>query len=194
MTDVKRKPKIIIVDGPNRAGKTTLVSNIKNKFGITNLIKNNAPAEEEDPNKLMWDLLMSLEHYRRQGVDALCDRAFFPTDIPYHAAIHRAFSPIANYSDMYSSLFELLGIYTVFVVAPVDVLIERHRQLGEHWHVKSEDILRRVADQYQILISGYKAPHTVIDTSIWNEEESALDKAWRDIIYYYQFLTGAIYG
>lgn len=175
---------IIIVDGPNRAGKTTIIEGLKEQFEFDVVFKGNATATGEEAELNTWNMLIQMINSKK---NYLCDRFWYPTDTIYRP-IMEGF-PSVGLEDSAGGirrLMSLMNVFFVFVVAEPPDLIARHKQLKEHWHMKDEQTLNRLGSAYLDLADLFPLPKSIVNTSIYNTPLLAIERAWRDIIYHYE--------
>lgn len=182
-----KKQAIVIVDGPNRAGKTTLVNGLKELFHFDVVFKGNAPATPELAEINTWNMLIEMAS---TGKSYLCDRLPYPTDLVYRPVLEgRPSTGLEIARPGMERLMRLMNIFFVFVIADPDELVERHAQMDEHWHIKDVDVVQRLGLAYIDFVNNFALPKSIVNTTIYNNSEIAIERAWRDIIYHFEVST-----
>lgn len=101
--------KLIVVEGPQGAGKTTVTDFIRHKIPYTNLYRLNGTADSsptgKEKSKVMYtDLVDYIEKLQNKSINLLFDRTFFTEEI-YCRLGFKEYS----FTDIYEELLERLS-------------------------------------------------------------------------------------
>lgn len=101
--------KLIIVEGPQGAGKTTITDYIRHKIPYTNLYRlsgtaDSSPTGREKAEKMYYDLLEYMSKMENMSINLLFDRTFFTEEIYCRLGFKEY-----EFSDIYEILLEKLA-------------------------------------------------------------------------------------
>lgn len=101
--------KIIIVEGAQGAGKTTITDYIRHAIPYTNLYRLNgtadsSPTGREKSKKMYWDLVDYIEKMQNMSINLLFDRTFFTEEIYCRLGFKEY-----TFSDIYEELLDRLS-------------------------------------------------------------------------------------
>ncbi|MCA1806314.1 MAG: AAA family ATPase [Actinobacteria bacterium] len=171
----------VVVTGPDGAGKSTLIEELKDKFQFDVVHKGIPPKSIEEAEATLWEVLFDKI---RTDKNYLCDRLNYPDDMIY--------SPIITGQDSELIVDQEAGIvrvlkeckaYFIYVTAPIDVILERDSKRGGDPYVAREKH-EAIVNAYEHMFAGFPLPYSKIDTSVYNVVNAG-EKAWRDVLYYY---------
>lgn len=103
------KSKLIVVEGPQGAGKTTVTDYIRNKLPYTNLYRLNGTADSsptgKEKSRIMYtDLVDYIEKLQNNSINLLFDRTFFTEEV-YCRLKFKEY----NFSDIFEELLSRLS-------------------------------------------------------------------------------------
>ena len=103
------KSKLIVVEGPQGAGKTTVTDYIRNKLPYTNLYRLNGTADSsptgKEKSRIMYtDLVDYIEKLQNKSINLLFDRTFFTEEV-YCRLKFKEY----NFSDIFEELLSRLS-------------------------------------------------------------------------------------
>ena len=103
------KSKLIVVEGPQGAGKTTVTDYIRNKLPYTNLYRLNGTADSsptgKEKSRIMYtDLVDYIENLQNKSINLLFDRTFFTEEV-YCRLKFKEY----NFSDIFEELLSRLS-------------------------------------------------------------------------------------
>lgn len=101
--------KLIIVEGPQGAGKTTVTDFIRHKIPYTNLYRlsgtsDNTPTGREKSKIMYTDLVEYIEKLQNKSINLLFDRTFFTEEIYCRLNLKEY-----SFSDIYEELLEKMS-------------------------------------------------------------------------------------
>lgn len=96
--------KLIVVEGPQGAGKTTVTDYIRHGLKYTNLYRlcgtaDSSPTGKQKAKDMYWDLLEYIEKMENKSINLVFDRTFFTEEI-YSRLKFKEY----NFSDEYEKL------------------------------------------------------------------------------------------
>lgn len=155
-------PLIVVIDGPNRVGKSTLIANLQRTFGFDYVMKGNAPSSPEAAEINTWNMLVWMAATQKHF---LFDRFYYPTDLIYRRALESKPSYfLEKYESGIQRLLHLMRVFYVFLDAPDSVLIERNAASDPHWHIGRGDMIPQIAELYRNLSANFALPHCIVST------------------------------
>lgn len=98
--------KLIVVEGPQGAGKTTVTDYIRHGLKYTNLYRlcgtsDSTPTGKKKASDMYWDLIEYIEKMQNKSINLVFDRTFFTEEI-YSRLKFKEY----NFSDEYEKLLE----------------------------------------------------------------------------------------
>ncbi len=171
----------ILVVGPDKAGKTTLVQSLSRVFGLNCRKAVRIPDPDERLRRALqwWFFDLPLTD------DIIMDREIFPDDLVYEPLIEGKSSPLRNGELLFSRQAKKLNVLTLFVYADLSTIQQRYKQTGGDSYVPLDRIPKIVA-LYDHYLRLYDIPHIKINTSTLSLDQ-CLSKAAASIIHWYAF-------
>ncbi len=156
MTQIDPKPFTAIFEGPNRAGKTTLIEAMRERTGLESdfiTLKGNATATGRTALEHHWQLMHAVRMYIRGAEDnfvSYIDRTPFPSDLIYRPVMEgQMSSDLLKHIPSILEAFEELNCVFVYVTASPEELKRRFRLTGKHWHMKDGEQIEAVHEGYE---------------------------------------------
>lgn len=140
---------LIVVVGPNRAGKTTLIQKLRPILEMVTgeehrLYKGLAPTDLEAGMRETWKVLRWA-----MNQNIIADRLPYPDDIVYRPIIEKqSVAILEEEGDVYNPFFKLVDTRIIYLTASLDVIKERYDDLGDHYHAKNI-FIEEVAKRYE---------------------------------------------
>lgn len=143
---------IIIIEGPDGAGKTTLAKKISEQTGYM-LLHRTQPKTEEDKKRMMDEYVQVI----KAGKNCIMDRCWYSEMV--YGPIMRDESVI-SFVQMYEleSLLARNGALIIHCTAPEQTLWKRCLRRGEDY-IKDRETLKKIRDYFEDLM--HKIPHKV---------------------------------
>ena len=143
---------IIILEGPDGAGKTTLAEKLKQQTGYTYL-RRAQPKTEEDKKRMMEEYIQVI----KSGKNCIFDRCWY-SELIYGPIMRDA--SVITYPQMYQleRLIAKNGAILIYCTAPEATLWKRCMRRGEDYITKHEDF-RKICKEYDTLM--YDVPHLI---------------------------------
>ena len=162
---------IVIVTGPDRAGKTTLVNNLRNWVNFDVYYKGVAPKSHADADDALWELLMDKLQNSTQRF--LCDRLPYPDDLIYSPIVVGSPNPfITQALPVVERVLRSMSPFFIHVTCPLPTLRQRWKDLGEDSYVTLEQN-EAIWSDYHAFFKNTSFPHTRIDTYLYSPDECA---------------------
>lgn len=161
---------LVIVTGPDRAGKTTLIDYLTKSINFDYFHKGLAPADKYEAEASLWSFLRTVINNPHKRY--LCDRLNFPDDIIYRPVIENETSGIIH--EKQHEITEVLchmKAFFVYVTADLKTLTQRWNVLGDDSYVtlKQNEVIWA---KYELFFATTKIPHVRIDTSLLTPQEA----------------------
>lgn len=142
---------IIIIEGPDGAGKTTLAEQIsrQTKYPIIHRTK---PKNEEEKKRMMGEYLQTI----RSGKNMIFDRCWY-SEMAYGPVMRD--SSVISYPQMYELEEQLAktGALIIYATGPKAALWQRCQKRGEEY-ITSRDNFNAIYDNY---VQIMKVPHLI---------------------------------
>ena len=142
---------IIITEGPDGAGKTTLAEQIsrQTKYPIIHRTK---PKNEEEKKRMMGEYLQTI----RSGKNMIFDRCWY-SEMAYGPVMRD--SSVISYPQMYELEEQLAktGALIIYATGPKAALWQRCQKRGEEY-ITSRDNFNAIYDNY---VQIMKVPHLI---------------------------------
>ena len=143
---------IIIIEGPDGAGKTTLANLISKQTGYQ-LLHRTQPKNEEDKKRMMDEYIQVL----KAGKNVIMDRAWY-SELVYGPVMRDA--SVLTYPQMYEleKLAAKNGAIVIYCTAPEATLWKRCMRRGEDYITKRETF-HEICTGFNELMYG--VPHMI---------------------------------
>ena len=142
---------IIIIEGPDGAGKTTLAEQIsrQTKYPIIHRTK---PKNEEEKKLMMGEYLQTI----RSGKNMIFDRCWY-SEMAYGPVMRD--SSVISYPQMYELEEQLskVGAIIIYTTGPKAALWQRCQKRGENY-ITTRDQFNAIYDNYTEIM---KVPHHI---------------------------------
>lgn len=142
---------IIIIEGPDGAGKTTLAEQIsrQTKYPIIHRTK---PKNEEEKKLMMGEYLQTI----RSGKNMIFDRCWY-SEMAYGPVMRD--SSVISYPQMYELEEQLskVGAIIIYATGPKAALWQRCQKRGENY-ITTRDQFNAIYDNYTEIM---KVPHHI---------------------------------
>lgn len=171
-----RHGRIIILEGPDGGGKTTLATALRDRMGFE-MVHFGVPGEKED---VLLTYAREIQRFRLSGRDVVFDRLHLG-EVVYGTLI-RNNDRIGNHGlVLMNRLLRACDATIVFCMPPLNVCMDNWRKRHETEYVASPDTLRDIYTYYDGLAHQYSNrriyPHTLTwDYTLQNGVEF-LDRA-----------------
>lgn len=143
---------IIIIEGPDGAGKTTLANKISEQTGFM-LLHRTQPKTEEDKKRMMDEYVQVI----KANKNCIMDRCWY-SEMVYGPIMRDA--SVISFVQMYEleNLLARNGALIIHCTAPEHVLWKRCLKRGEDY-IKDRETLKKIHDFFEDLM--HKIPHKV---------------------------------
>lgn len=143
---------IIILEGPDGAGKSTLAEKISKQTGYR-LLHRSQPKTEDDKRLMMEEYMRVIE----SGENCVFDRAWY-SEMVYGPIMRN--ESIISYPDMYrlERMLAHRGALIIYCTSTVDKLWRRCTQRGEDY-IMDNNTLENICSKYITLM--YDIPHLI---------------------------------
>lgn len=177
----RKGKKFVIICGPDRAGKTTLINGLKEEFPNAVFYKGVRIQHRVDIRSYSRGFL---DQVAATKLDYICDRFHWPDAVVYDHVVEDG--DVANYiqfeKEIGDQLRELNAI-VIYVHANVDTLVGRYNKLGEDPYMPRNK-LELLLETYSDVLAFSKIPVFDIPTNVITPEQ-ALELAKLVIDKYY---------
>lgn len=143
---------IIILEGPDGAGKTTLANYLRDKFGYM-IVHRSKPETLEDK-------LRMYEQYRNsilKGDNLIWDRCWY-SEMVYGPVMRDQSYIDLNQMYEYEELLRVRGAVLIHCTDEIELLWKRMQERGEPY-IKDIEVLDRLRVNYEFLM--HKVPHRI---------------------------------
>jgi len=161
----------VIVTGPDRAGKTTLVSKLQEQIYFNIIHKGVAPKTDTEANEVLWDILV----FRLKNMDKsfLCDRLNYPDDLIYSPIVTGTNNSLMERDQAaIERVLKQIDPFFVYVTCDIDTLSQRWLELGEDPYVSWEQTVA-IHALYEHFFANTEYPYIRIDTSIHDSYDTS---------------------
>ena len=143
---------IIIIEGPDGAGKTTLANKIKDQTGFM-LLHRTQPKTEEDKQRMMDEYVQVI----KAGKNCILDRSWY-SEMVYGPVMRD--TSVITYPQMYEleRLLARNGALLIHCTAPEAALWKRCLRRGEDY-ITDRDTFHKICNGFDQLM--YDVPHHI---------------------------------
>ena len=143
---------ILIIEGPDGAGKTTLANKLREQTGFM-LLHRSQPKTEEDKQRMMDEYLQVI----KSNKNCIMDRSWY-SEMVYGPVMRDA--SVITYPQMYELERRLakVGSLIIYCTAPENTLWSRCMNRGEDYITKRE-VLHEICKGYDTIM--YDVPHII---------------------------------
>jgi len=158
---------IVVFVGPDKAGKSTTINILKERFDCP-ILKAVKMPENEALSTIDDFIQRSTKHSL-----VLWDRCNYPDDLVYSPVIEGAPSTLEKYRYDIEAKFRKLELLMVYVKAAYDCLYKRYHKDGGDDYVRKVELLKEVIDRYEEFFRQTTIPYVVVDTTYMSEWDAA---------------------
>lgn len=158
---------VILLEGPDKCGKSTLAKNLSNLLDIP--IRKH--SETRSAQEALGSAVQVLNEYT--GEDEIWDRFYYPSDLVYGELVGDYTIPVGLRSFYLSYVEQRLQFFETVVVycyAPIETMIKRLEEEPDHY-VNAKQLKAVRAAYKEIVYSDIDLPVISLNSDLLSEEE-----------------------